>query len=1139
MSRITKSAKGWCGPVALGVGLALLAALSWAPTAEAQLLYGSIVGTVTDQSQAAVPGATVTITNQETNLSRETATNEVGVYTFSTVPTGIYTLKINHPGFKALIQSGIQVTLSNVTRVNLTLELGAVAERIEVSAEAGGLQTDRAEVRAELPSVRLGNLPIPPGRNYQYLFGTIPGFSIPTSGLTHGASPSRSLRFNVNGTSSFSSQTRIDGATSVHIWLPDGVGYVPNVESIQTVTVVTNSFDAEQGLAGGAAINVQLKSGTNQLRGSAFWYHNDNALKAKNTFLPAGQRSPKDITNQWGGTIGGPFRKDKVFFFSSYEGTSERRVGSTFGTVPTLGMRVGDMSASTIPIYDPTTGSADGSGRIPFPGNVIPDARIEPIVKKIIPLIPKPTFDRLTSNAFLTAPFTFDRLRWDSKVNWNASQKLTMFGRFSWLNFKNLNSEVFGPLGGRPIRRDPEGDPGAGHGGNYAGSVGGTYILRPNFILDANFGYNLQITHIEQGRLDENVGLNFFGIPGTNGTRRFEGGVPRIQVARTGIQSSDFTEYGVCCPFMPANHHDPQFQYQGNAGWTKGTHNIRFGVEMYTQQLNHQQPEIPGVALHGASGGFGFTGGPTALKGGSSPNLFNSWGTFLLGLSSFTGKIQQIPDVVHIKSRIWSLYARDQWQVTPKLTLSYGFRWERFPIPWREDTGVERYDFVNNKMLVCGVGVVPHDCGTSVSNRLFSPRAGIAYRVTPTFVIRAGYGLNWDPDTLLRHLRGNYPLLVALNLEAPNSFVWATQLKDGIPPIPAPNLGNGIIDVPRNVAFQSLGEKFIRGYVQSWNFTLEKQLARGLTAQVGYVATRQVKGLSRLDLNVGTPGGGQASMPYNQRFGRTVLTRLLAPGANSHYDSLQATVQRRFTGGVSLNAAYTWSKNISTATGAFDFNIPAIKLPEYNRLNRALAPINLSHNLQISSVAELPLGRGKRFFNGGGVASAIAGGWQVNGIFSVVSGMPFSVTASDVSLNAPGNSPQRADLVKKEVKILGGTGPGQSYFDPLAFAPVTEARFGTVGYNTLKGPTSVELDMGLFRDFKLSERFNLQFRAEAFNVSNTPHWGNPGSNVSSMTRNADGTIRSLGGYTEITSLRLNGRDNVDERLFRLGLRLSF
>ncbi len=595
---------------------------------------------------------------------------------------------------------------------------------------------------------------------------------------------------------------------------------------------------------------------------------------------------------------------------------------------------------------------------------------------------------------------------------------------------------------------------------------------------------------------------------------------------------------GIANAFMPYYRSDPQYQYVANATWTKGTHNIRWGMDLSRVHLNHTQPEFGG-ATHGAQGGFNFEGGPTTIPT-ISPNQYNAWGTFLLGMPTTIGKILQVPDVYRTRTWAHSLYVRDQWQATRKLTLSYGIRWEYFPMPTREDRGIERYDFDLNKILVCGVGQVPKDCGVDISEKLFAPRIGLAYRASDSFVIRAGYGITNDPYNLARPLRTNHPILLALNIRGPNSFQPAGLLKNGIPAIPTPSLGDGVIDIPSNVAVNTLAEKFERGYIQSWNLTLQKQMRWGFVGQAGYVATRQTRQLGTIDLNVGRVGGGEASRPFNQRFRRTAETRVIGPIGTSRYDSLQTSLERRFTAGYHLQVAYTWSKTIGICCGGLitDIVTPAIKIPEFYHLNRALLTIDRPHNLEITGIAELPFGKGKAWLSNGGIAGRLFGGWQLNALLSSYSGRPFTPGASGASLNAPGND-QRADQVKGEVVKTGSAGRGVAYYDPFAYAPVTQARFGTAGFSSLRGPGIVNVDAGLHRAFAIKERWKLDFRAELFNVSNTPHFTEPGANVSNRQLNPDGSIRTLNGFMEITSTPNTGREGYDERIFRFSLRMTF
>ncbi|MGH9852744.1 MAG: TonB-dependent receptor domain-containing protein [Blastocatellia bacterium] len=1134
----------------------LLIALMLPQSGHAQVLYGSIVGNVTDKSNAVVAGATVRITHKATNQTRETAANPEGSFNFPTVQTGTYEITVSKVGFKTYTRSNIEVTLNNVTRSDISLEVGEVSETVSVTAEAALLQTDRAEVRAELTSQTLQNIPIPPGRNYQQLLRSLPGINPPTNEHSIPTNPSRALAYNVNGTNRSSNNVRIDGASQYNLFLPHVTAYVPALESIETVNIVTNNFDAETGLAGGAAINVQIKSGTNSLHGSAFEFHDNHLTKARPWNLTpingVPQDKPKRVYNQFGGTLGGPIIKDKLFYFGSYEGTNDRQLGARFLTLPTAEMRNGDLSGGGLGIYDPATGNAIGQNRTAFAGGIIPAARIDPIAKLILKDLPLPNRAGFTNNFYATAPYAFDRKTLDAKVNYNVNEKFTTYGRFSFLTYKQLNPGALGPLDG--VGTAPQGgNTGVGSGETYGVTVAGVYTVNTNFIIDANVGYTKQGTSSEQGFLDKKIGLDVLGIPGTNGTRDFENGWPRFELG------AGFANMGVQDSFMPYTRNDPQWVYVANFNWTKRNHNIRFGMDIARQTLNHLQAEWSGGGrAEPGSGGFLFGSGPTQLCTAANSagtacstfqqgNMFNNFATFLLGYHTNAGRTFLVEPPIIFKSRAYSFYVRDGWQVNQKLTLTLGTRYEYYPMPQREDRGIERYDFATNTMLVCGVGDVPKDCSVKLSKKLFSPRLGIAWRISDSFVLRTGYGITYDPISLARTFRTNYPMLLAFNQVAPNSAAPAGLLRNGIPPTPLVPINNGRVTVPGSVSVLTLGDSFKRPYIQSWNLVLEKNVGWGFTASAGYIATRTVGQSGRIDMNAGRVGGGTASQPLNQRFGRVASTALQDGIANSHYDSLQTSLKRRFSNGLQLQANYTWSKGIGLAgLGLDNDGTLSISEPNFIHLNRGILSINIPHNFQFSGGWELPFGKGKRWLNGNAAASALAGGWQLSWLYGAFSGLPFSVSASGTSLNSP-SSAQRADQVKSEVKKLGGIGVGNPYYDPTAFAPVITARFGTVGFNTLRSPGTSNLDLAIMREFSITEGIKLQFRADAFNATNTPHFAAPGGNASAPSRDAAGNILTnpatglprLNGFMEITGTRQFGREGIDERVFRFGLKLSF
>ncbi len=1142
------------------IPLAILLTMILASASFAQTLYGSIVGNVTDKSNAVVADATVKIINKGTNQVRETQSNADGGFTFTAVQTGTWEISVTKQGFKTVTNANVIVSLNNITRSDMALEVGAVVDTVNVTADAGLLQTDRAEVRAELTSQTLQNIPIPPGRNYQQLLRSIPGINPPNNAHSIPTNPSRALEYNVNGTNSSSNNTRIDGASQYNIFLPHVTAYVPALESIETVNIVTNNFDAEQGLAGGAAVNVQIKSGTNQIHGSAFEYHDNHLTKARPWNLTpingVAQDKPKRVYNQFGGTFGGPIKKDKLFYFVSFEGTNDRQLGNRLLTLPTAEMRNGDLSGGAVGIFDPATGDNFGRNRTGFANALIPAARIDPIAKLILKDLPLPNRPGFVNNYYATAGYQYDKKTVDTKINYNINEKFTTYGRFSFLTYKQLNPGALGPLDGVGTAGQG-GNTGVGSGETYGVTVAGVYTVSTNFIIDANIGYTKQGTNSEQGFLDKKIGLDVLKIPGTNGTRDFENGWPRFRIG-------GFANLGVQDSFMPYYRNDPQWQYVSNFNWTKRNHNIRFGFDFARQTLNHLQAEWNGGGnTEPSSGGFQFGTGPTQLctalnsagtgcasfQAGNT--AFNSFATFLLGYHSGSGRTYLVEPPIIFKAKAYSFYVRDGWQVNQKLTVTMGTRWEYYPLPQREGRGIERYDVNTNTMQVCGVGSVPQDCGVKLSKRLFSPRLGIAWRISDSFVLRTGYGITYDPVSLARTFRTNYPMLINLNIVPTNSSQPAGLLRNGIPAPVVPNISSGSVPVPNNVSVLTLGDSFKRPYIQSWNLVLEKNLGWGFSASAGYIATRTIGQSGLTDINAGRVGGGTASQPLNQRFGRNATTFIQDGLANSHYDSLQATLKRRFSNGLQLQAAYTWGKGIGLAgLGSNNDGALAIQDPNFRNLNRGVLGINIPHNFQFSGGWELPFGKGKRWASDNAVASALAGGWQLSWLYGAFSGTPFTVTASGTSLNAPGSA-QRADQVKAEVKKLGGIGVGTPFYDPTAFRPVefdttNSVRFGTAGFNILQTPGTANLDLGVFREFRITEGVKIQFRVEAFNATNTPHFGQPGNNASAPARDAQGNIlldangrQRLNGFMEIQGVRSFGREGIDERVFRFGLRLGF
>ncbi|HXG56458.1 MAG TPA: TonB-dependent receptor [Vicinamibacterales bacterium] len=1081
-------------------------------SAHAQVLYGSLVGEVADPSRAVLPGATVTVTNKDTGLQRETTTDGSGSYAFRDLQAGTYDLKVIMAGFKSYVKGAVPVTLNAIARADVQMEVGGQSETVNVTAKTI-LQTERADVSTQLTSAQVTNLPIGSGRNFQQLYKLIPGASPPVELHSDAGNPQRSLGTNFNGVSRSNNNTRLDGATVSYPWLPHIMAYVPAADAVDTVNIVTNSFDAEQGMAGGAAVSVSIKSGTNEFRGSGQAFHTNSAWRAKNRFF-VGNEIPKNLFNQYGGTFGGPIKKNKLFFFGNWERTSRRQTASAERTIPTDLLRSGDFSGTGALIYDPNTGNPDGSGRQLFPDNKIPANRIDPAALKMILLLPAPNQATFPRNYFATGTYEFDRDNLDFKVNYNPGTRGSVFARYSISPSDIFDPPSLGAAGGDALNG---GQPGRAPGRIQSTAVGATYTVSNNVLLDANFGFTRQRLGAENIDIGTNHGLETLGIPGTNGPDRLQGGYPRFNI-------TGFSALGNPNVSNPFSFSDNQYVAVGNLSWLKGSHWMRFGAEYTYYTINHFQPQ----AAFGPRGGFNFTGGLTSLRGGAAPTVYNGFADFLLGLPQSMGKDLQFVNPASVRMPSYGVYARDQWQINRQLTLNYGMRYEYYPFATRADRGGERYDPITDEVIVGGLGGNPQNAGVDVGSGQLAPRLGIAYRVTEKTVARVGFGISVDPNSF-RNLRDAYPATISSQFSGASTFQAAGSLRTGIPAVALPDLSQGVLVLPKTVGTQTFPADFNRGYIQSFNATVQHEIGAGIVGQAAYVGTRAIRQTANVNINAAGPGGGAAGRALFPQFGRTANINSLMPFRDATYDSLQTQLTRRLSGSSMLGLSYTFSKAMNYADNS-DSGLIWNYEPEWER-NRARADFDRPHNLQLYGVYELPFGSGRKWANDG-LPALIAGGWQLNGVFSATSGTPFTVTSAGTSLNAPGNS-QTADQVLPTVTILGGVGRGNSYFDPAAFAPVTEVRFGNSGRNSLRGPGLMNLDASLFRDFRIASRYTMQFRAEVFNVTNRPAFNNPGANASSATRAADGTIINLNGYTEITSAQ------ATERQLRFALRLRF
>ena len=1089
--------------------------------AAAQVLYGNLVGNVTDPQDAAVVAATVNIKNNATGYATEAKTDDRGAYEIRNIPPGVYDVKITSSGFAVFEAKDITIAANNIARIDAALKVGNVSEVITVGAEVAQLQTDKSDLHADIGSKELTQISVAGYRNFQSLIDLVPGS---TPGQFQNAStdsPARALTTNINGTARNSNNTRIDGAASVFTWLPHHAFYVPPVESIDTVNISTNNFDAEQGMSGGAAVSVITKSGTNQFHGVAFWYHANHKWGAKNLFFnpntPAGPNTPQRIDNQYGGTFGGPIKKDKLFFFTSWEGTTTAERGNGLLSVPTAQVRSGNF-AGLATVYDPATGDNQGRGRTPFPDNFVPQARWSESSRTLQGMIPLPnTGTGQLSNFFASVPYYFKRDMVDAKMNWTPNSKVNVFGKYSVMIAPVTSQAPLGAaLGGYP--GGAAGAAGIGTGNNKTDIFGGgiSYVVTPTLLFDANFGGTLMHHDTVGPDYAKNIGLEVLKIPGTNGPDIRQSGFPIFNI-------SGYSSLGNTNNWSPVVRDDRLYTYAGNLSWTKGAHNIRFGFDLLHHQMNHWQPEIGGWSPRG---GFNFVNGVTGLNGGPAANNFNAYASFLLGMPGSLGKAYQFYDPMRTREFQQGYYVRDNWQATRKLSFNVGMRFEHFPIMHRGEFGIERYDPETNKVLIGGRGSVPRTAGSEAIAVMFAPRIGLAYRMGDKTVIRAGFGITNDPYPMSRPIRSPFPAVIIDEYQPLNSFVPGGTLASGIPSVKFPDISSGVVDIPNTIATNSLqAGKFRRGYIESFNLTVQRELGWNFVLQTGYVGTRSIRqALTYFEANAGiVPGAGAAGRPLFGKYGVNANRQFFIPMATNRYDGWQTNLTRRFSGGMFLTASYTWSKSIGINAGNSDSGLRFYVPSQYSK-NRAVSDFDRSHSFVTAMNYELPFGKGKKYATEG-AAAAIAGGWQLNPTVSWYSGTPFIVTADGASLNAPQNT-QVADQIRADVTKRGGVGLGAPFYDPTAFAAVREVRFGNMGLNALRGPQLFNMNLGVFRKFQITERMDLQFRAEGLNLTNTPALSNPNANVSAPAN----FMAITSTISTVTSA---------QRTIRFGLRLAF
>ena len=1085
--------------------LLLLASLS-AGLALSQAVSATLLGSITDSTGGTVPAAQVVVTETNTGISRSAKTGTAGNYVFADLPPGTYSVSVELTGFRKAVRAGVDLLVNSSTRVDLTLTPGNVTEVINVTSEVPILQTDRSDIGVKVEETQLANLPVstPGGRNFQALLNFVPGTTRAFRPHSEFFNPQNSLSTQVNGQSRLSNNLQFEGVDNNH---RTGLLQVliPPIESLQTVDISTSNFEAELGRATGAVTNISMKSGTNQFHAQGYWFNRVSALAARPFYDPVRSHS---VYNYFGGQLGGPIIKNRTFFFVDYLKQTDHRYSVDRYTLPTDRQRRGDLSEYPAIVYDPASGNPNGTNRIPFPGNKIDASRIQTVPNKILGLVPLPNLTGLTNNFFTLIPFVRDTPQYDVKGDHNQTQNDRISVRYSNSTPTTFDGSSFGIAGG------PHGGGFQGRGvqSTHNGALGYTRIFSPTLIGELRFGVSRYRNDAQQ--LDYGTSASTaLGVPGVNTNDPFVSGLVGISV---GGYSSPLVGYSASLPWVRAETNIDLVNT-----WTKtlSNHTVKWGgdIRRVRDDLRQTQSFSP-------RGAFAYGSSTTSLN---SPGVSiatgpgNNFASFLLDQPNSVGRDFLIATPTY---RAWNffLFAQDKWQVTRKLTVDFGLRWEFYPpaLPASPVGGFSNYDPTNNSLVVGGVGNNPANLGLDTHHKNFAPRIGIAYRLNEKTVFRAGFGISYTPfpDNTYAF---NFPVKQNNAYSPANSYGpsilpngQAATLAAGFPaPTQAVIPAYGIIqNADVNQSYEVINKHFREPYVESWNLALQRALPFKFSLDVAYVANHGVAQPAAYNLNAATVLGLDiAGQPLYQLFKRSASTTLRYVGFGSSYNSMQVKFNRRFSGGLLITTSYTYGKaeGFQSEDGGLRFYID-------QRRNWERLDFDRKHNFVLGYVWELPFGKGKLFMNSNPVAAVILGGWHLNGSVDVQSGSPLNFGGNTAPLRAPGNA-NTLDFFGSGIEVTKGNGRNASWFTPNrcsgsvtstsnCFAQPTA--FGNLGPNVISGPGSWNMSLAVARTFNISERLKLELRGEGFSVANTPQWNNPDTGIGNPTF---GFITGAGG----------------------------
>lgn len=1042
---------------------------TFSASALAQQDTGTIVGTVLDPGGAVVPGATVRLTNIATNISVALTTDSSGVFTSPPLRIGNYRMEVEVSGFKKSIRDGIGLRVQDRLNLDVRLEVGEVTQTVEVTGASDVLlQTQTSSVGQVIETQAIVDLPLN-GRNYIQLITLTAGAFVPA--------PMNTIWNDqfvaINGNRAMLNTFLLDGVNN-NTTDNSNPAIIPPPEAIAEFKVQTNAMAAEFGRSAGGAINVSIKSGTNLYHGNVFEFIRNDKLDANN-FFNSGRAKPPFRQNQFGFTLGGPISKDRTFFFGDFQGTRLRRGRTEVRTVPNLDERLGDFTRSGVTIYDPLTSRANPNGagfiRDPFAGNLIPDNRISAAAKKVIALYPRPNVAGVRTNNFIgNSKLSSDTDQFDIRVDHQFSQNDSMFGRVSVSEADHINPGSLETVASGTFRFPSNGStPGRG------GALGYTHTFSPRLINEVRAGF-ARLAWFGQVFDPATRGAELIGIPGVPKTDQTFG-LPLFNVS--GLES--LGDQGL----LPVVRGKNVFNYLDNLTYIRGKHSFKTGVDVRFTQFNINQPGGP-------RGNFTFNGVFTRLP--AAPAGTGS-GTADLLLGYADGATLSNSVTIGVRIRSYSGFFMDDWKVSQKLTLNLGLRYDLVTPPVEAKDRQLAFDLQRGQLVFAKAGSYRDRAFTDVDKNNFAPRVGFAFQATPSTVVRGGYGIFWAfEDNGTFNPAFNYPYRFTVSYPSdqvnPSS---AIRLDTGFP-------SNALTEfIPQFASYGSRDFNLRPAYVQQWNLTIERQV-HSILLGASYVGNKgtQLARLKQVNQPVPGAGGVNTRRPY-QGFGS--INNLESSG-NSIYHGLLLKAEKRFTRGLSFLGSYTYSKAIEDSGSPALDSIPsagsdAPQDPRNLRLERGLSPHDVRQRFVYSGVYELPFGRGKTFMkDASSVADAFLGGWQLNGVVTLQTGRHFTFSNS-VDQSNTGSSNARANAAR-DPRLPKSQRTLQRFFDTSAITLPAQFTYGNAGRNTGEGPGQVNMDLSLFKSFFFgrdnSGHFRpneLQFRVEAFNVSNTPQFQNP------------------------------------------------